>query len=124
MFTPTSDAKKLEFYEDRSAKSYKTDIRSVKNRNLRDSEAVDPTSDCRIPDSKTDEIPKHDVAAAECAQEGSSAEFTCNSQDILVKDRIPHNVCVVNTSAKEVALEDRYNGIPKMEVVCFITKLM
>ena len=44
MFRPSSDAKQLEFYEDRGLKSFKTDVQSVKSKNL-DSVLQEPTSD-------------------------------------------------------------------------------
>ncbi|PKI64378.1 hypothetical protein CRG98_015238 [Punica granatum] len=110
VFTPTSDAKQLEFYEARGARSFKTDIRSVKNRNLRDTVAVEPTSDCRIAVSKTDEIPKNDVAATMCVPEGSLSELTNHDQDVLVKDKIPHNVSGVNGSAEEGTSGGGCNG--------------
>ncbi|KAI4343169.1 hypothetical protein MLD38_027703 [Melastoma candidum] len=44
VFSTTSDAKQLEFCEDRRPKSFKTDIGSVKNRNLRDSVPLESVS--------------------------------------------------------------------------------
>lgn len=121
MFRPTSDAKQLEFYEDRGAKSFRTDIRSVKSRNLRDTVAVEPISDCRIAVSKIDEVPKNDVTAIGRAVDDFCAELTGHSPELLVKDKIPSNVSQVNALVDEAACLDGCNGGPKMKAVCFIS---
>ena len=48
VFRPSNDAKQLEFYEDRGSKSFKTDIQSVKNKNLKDCVLQEPTSNCNL----------------------------------------------------------------------------
>lgn len=44
VFTPTSDAKQLEFYEDRAPKFPKGEIQSMKNKNLKETTVKEPTS--------------------------------------------------------------------------------
>ncbi|KAK4796392.1 hypothetical protein SAY86_028718 [Trapa natans] len=111
VFRPTRDAKQLEFYEDRGAKSFRTDIRSVKSRNLKDTVAVETISDCRIAVSKTDEIPKNDVAASERAVESLCAELADHSQDFLVKDKVHDNVSQVESCAADVSNDGSPNKL-------------
>ena len=48
MFTPTSDAKHLAFYEDRASKFPKGEVQIIKNKNLREAAVKEPTSDRNV----------------------------------------------------------------------------
>ncbi|XP_048319764.2 uncharacterized protein LOC107403796 isoform X1 [Ziziphus jujuba] len=69
VLTPSSDAKQLEFYEDRGLKFSKTEIQSMKNKNLRDAVVREPLSDgcpaaCDNAKKHTSEVPRHDFNMA------------------------------------------------------------
>ncbi|XWS61507.1 hypothetical protein CRYUN_Cryun07bG0131200 [Craigia yunnanensis] len=65
VFRPSSDAKQLEFYEDTGLKSFKTDIQSVKNKNLKDSVLQEPASDGNLALNHAVERPKNNLEGRE-----------------------------------------------------------
>ncbi|KAJ9173797.1 hypothetical protein P3X46_016900 [Hevea brasiliensis] len=71
-FTSTSDAKPLEFYEDRGPKSIKSDGWSIKNKKLRDSMIQEHESDCYASVGNGAEKSKNSVAVIECSSEALS----------------------------------------------------
>ncbi|XWS48721.1 hypothetical protein CRYUN_Cryun13aG0100700 [Craigia yunnanensis] len=73
VFRPSSDAKQLEFYEDRGPKSFKTDVQSVKNKNLKDSVLQEPTSDGNLASNHAVERPKNNLGRREQASEASTS---------------------------------------------------
>lgn len=62
VFRPSSDAKQLEFYEDRGPKSFKADVQSVKSKNL-DNVLQEPTSDGNLALNR--DRPKNNVVGRE-----------------------------------------------------------
>ncbi|XWS38133.1 hypothetical protein CRYUN_Cryun19dG0104100 [Craigia yunnanensis] len=70
VFRPSSDAKQLESYEDTGPKSFKTDVQSVKNKNL-DSVLQEPTSDGNF--ALNCKRPKNNLVRRECASEASTS---------------------------------------------------
>ncbi|KAF2313548.1 hypothetical protein GH714_011587 [Hevea brasiliensis] len=75
-FTSTSDAKPLEFYEDRGPKSIKSDSQSIDNKNLRDSMIQENESDCYISVGNGVQKSKNSVAVIECSSEVLSAAIS------------------------------------------------
>lgn len=62
VFTPTSDAKQLEFYEDRAPKFPKGEIPSTKNKNLKETTIKEPTPDPHL--AANGNIERHSTKAS------------------------------------------------------------
>lgn len=62
VFTPTSDAKQLEFNEDRAPKFHKGEIPSTKNKNLKETTIKEPTPDPHL--AANGNIEKHSTKAS------------------------------------------------------------
>lgn len=65
MFRPTSDAKPLEFYEDRGPQSSKTDIQNMKNKNLPEDVHRESVSDGHLSLDDGVDKPKSELATNE-----------------------------------------------------------
>lgn len=65
MFRPSSDAKQLEFYEDRGPKSSKTGIQNLKNKNLPEDVHWESISNCYLSVDNGVDKHKNDLAANE-----------------------------------------------------------
>lgn len=65
MFRPSSDAKQLEFYEDRGPKSSKTGIQNMKNKNLPEDVQRESISNCHLSVDHGVDKHKNDLAADE-----------------------------------------------------------
>lgn len=122
MFTPASDAKQLAFCEDRGPKSFKTDIRSVKNRDLRDGVPFEPVSDGHVAVSKILENAKANLATLKQPLESPSVEFSCPAGAVSTKDEAGNQLLSgVNSSLKIVSFSDQHNeadSSTKSKVVC------
>lgn len=104
MYSPTSDAKQLEFYEDRGPRSFKTDIQSVKNRNLADPEAAEPVIEDRVALSKTIEKPSKSPAS-QPPLEDLHTNVSWQSNSVLVENKTRNGFLrVITSSYKEVFL--------------------
>lgn len=110
VLTPASDAKQLAFCEDRGPKSFKTDIRSVKNRDLRDGVPFEPESDGHVAVCKILENAKANSATLKQPLQGPSAEFSCPADAVSTKDEAGnHLLSGVNSSLKFVPSSDQRN---------------
>lgn len=124
MLTPSSDAKQLEFYEDRGSKFSKTEIQSMKNKNLRDAVVREPLSDgcpaaCdnakkHTSEAMPSEVPRHDFNMAT----GQNEEKVDN-QHPAVLGSSPKTDDAVATSAEH---GDAGNIHVKEEVYCFVAQ--
>ncbi|XP_030530296.1 uncharacterized protein LOC115740829 isoform X2 [Rhodamnia argentea] len=95
---------------DRGPKSFKTDIRSVKNRELRDGVPFEPVSDGHVAVCKILENAKANLATLKQPLEGPSAEFSCPADAVSTKDEAGnHLLSGVNSSLKIVSFSDQHN---------------
>ncbi|OMP02789.1 Zinc finger, PHD-type [Corchorus olitorius] len=86
VFRTGSDAKQLEFYEDRGSKSIKTDIQSVKNKNSKDGVLQDPTLDGNFALNHTIERPKNSFVGKERALDASTSGMS--GHDGLIRSEL------------------------------------
>ncbi|KAK6250895.1 hypothetical protein SCA6_004900 [Theobroma cacao] len=95
VFRPSSDAKQLEFYEDRGSKSFKMDVQSVKNKNLRDGVLQEPTSDGNVALNHAIERPQNNLVAKERASEASTSSMSghdCSIRFELKEEKVDHQI--------------------------------
>lgn len=107
MFRPTSDAKQLEFYEDRGPKSSKTDIQIIKNKNVREDVHHEPMSDGLPADNTGADRSKTNLAANECPLEALSSDVTRHfplNGDGLKEEMIGHQLPAASKSS--LAIDD------------------
>uniref|UniRef100_A0A5B6ZPX5 Zinc finger PHD-type domain-containing protein n=3 Tax=Davidia involucrata TaxID=16924 RepID=A0A5B6ZPX5_DAVIN len=94
-FTPSSDSKQLEFYEDRGPNVLETDTPSIKNGNLRDTLPEDPLPDgYHVVDNDVDE-PKNKLASSEHPSEALSSDMSRHNFSIGAspkEDKAGHQV--------------------------------
>ncbi|XP_022722110.1 uncharacterized protein LOC111279374 isoform X2 [Durio zibethinus] len=126
VFRPSSDAKQLEFYEDRGPKFFKTHVQSVKNKNLKDNLLQEHTSDGSLALNLVVERPKNDLGERECTSEVSIPGMSGHDCPIRIEakdEKADHQFpTAMKTSAKSedlvaLPLEHKYLGItPDKEV--------
>ncbi|XP_044486862.1 uncharacterized protein LOC123211940 [Mangifera indica] len=107
VFRPTSDAKQLEFYEDRGPKSSKTDIQIIKNKNVREDVHHEPMSDGLPADNTGADRSKTNLAANECPLEALSSDVTRHfplNGDGLKEEMIGHQLPAASKSS--LAIDD------------------
>lgn len=95
--TPSSDAKQLEFNEDRGSKCLKTDVQSTKNNNLRDAVVRESLSDGFL--SSYDNVEKHSSEAL--PSEMSRQDFPMGTG--LSEDKDGHQLPVVPGSSPKTS---------------------
>lgn len=131
-FTSTSDAKQLEYYEDRSSKLPKINQSSNKG-NSRDILAHDPASDsCHVVDSNADK-PDDTLVAAEHHSESfplDAPRHDCPVEGSLGKDKtelqvpmlseISLKTDIVSSTLEYISVE----SVPVKEEVCFYMAAM
>ena len=130
MFRPSSDAKQLEFYEDRGLKSFKTDVQSVKNKNLKDSMLQEPASDGNLALNHAVERPKNNLEGRErtsVASTSGMSEHDCPIRIEAKEEKADHQFpTAMMSSAKAedlvaLPLEHKCPGItPVKEVVSLL----
>ncbi|XP_031259072.1 uncharacterized protein LOC116117184 isoform X1 [Pistacia vera] len=76
VFRPTSDAKQLEFYEDRGPKSSKTDIQIIKSKNVREDVHHEPVSDGHLAEDTGVDRSKNNLAANDCPLDALSSDVS------------------------------------------------
>ncbi|KAJ6950656.1 hypothetical protein NC651_004363 [Populus alba x Populus x berolinensis] len=105
-FTSTSDAKPLEFYEDRALKSFKSELQSDKNKNLKDSDIQEQKSDSYIAVENGVEKLKNNLAVVELPLEALSPDISrpdSSTGSGLKEEKSSHEVLVaVESSPKEL----------------------
>uniref|UniRef100_A0A5B6ZNU3 Zinc finger PHD-type domain-containing protein n=1 Tax=Davidia involucrata TaxID=16924 RepID=A0A5B6ZNU3_DAVIN len=104
--TLSSDAKQLEFYEDRGLKVLKIDTPSIKNGNLRDTEPEDPLSGgCHVVQNDVDE-PKNNLASSDHPSEALSSDVSRHNFSVGARpkeDKAGHQVSArIESSPKTV----------------------
>ncbi|KAK9274630.1 hypothetical protein L1049_021881 [Liquidambar formosana] len=95
VFTPSSDAKQLEFHEDRGPKFLKTDSPNIKNGNLRDTVPQVPVSDGNLIVEKYVDKPENILAANEHPSETFSSDMSRHNYSIeagLKEEKTGHEV--------------------------------
>ncbi|XP_024023816.1 dentin sialophosphoprotein isoform X2 [Morus notabilis] len=96
VFTPTSDAKQLEFYEDRAPKFPKGEIQSTKNKNLKETTIKEPTSNPHL--AAHGNVEKHSTEAL--SSNVSRQDFPIGTG--LKEEKIDHqHPAVLESSPKE-----------------------
>ncbi|KAK4262968.1 hypothetical protein QN277_028452 [Acacia crassicarpa] len=100
-FTPTSDAKQLEFYEDRGLKNFKTDTWSVKSKTLKDIVVQEHVSNNYAVVDTIMEEPNINSAATE------------DSSEALYPDTARHSFSV----GREIAAEKTENKAPSVSEI-------
>ncbi|XWS50182.1 hypothetical protein CRYUN_Cryun12cG0067100 [Craigia yunnanensis] len=117
VFRPSGDAKQLEFYEDRGSKSFKTDIQSVKSKNL-DTVLQEPTSDGNLALNR--ERPKNNLVGRERASEVSTSGMSGHDCSIRIEaneEKADHQFPAAMKSSSEtedlvaLPLEHKYHGV-------------
>ncbi|GAV75104.1 PHD domain-containing protein [Cephalotus follicularis] len=79
VFTPTSDAKQLEFDEDRGLKTLMAGIQSVKNKNLKETVKREPVRDDYVAEKRSFEKPKTNLVAVERSSEALPSDISRNN---------------------------------------------
>lgn len=74
-FTPTSDAKQLEFYEDRGSKFIKDETKSIKNKNLKGTVVPEHVPDGNLTVENNVEELKNNLAAIAHSPEALTSDF-------------------------------------------------
>lgn len=104
-FTSTSDAKPLELYEDRTLKSFKSELQSNKNKNLKDSDIQEQKSDSYIAVENGVEKLKNNLAVVELPLEALSPDISrpdSSTGSGLKEEKSSHEVLVaVESSPKD-----------------------
>jgi len=120
-FTSTSDAKPLEFYEDRAPKSFKGELQGNKSKHLRNSSIQEQKSDSYI--AVENGVEKPNLAVAEQSSEALSLDMSRPHSSTgagLEEEKSSHDVVVaVESSPKEsnvVASAPEHNDCGKQEV--------
>ena len=127
-FTPTSDAKQLEYYEERSSKLPKINNQSTNKGNLRGTLSAEPASDVfRAVDGTVDKS-NDSLAAAENHSESFPADASRHDFSIVAgldEDTIEHQVPARSGSSPKTdivssTLETKtIESVPAKEEVCF-----
>ncbi|KAF9673098.1 hypothetical protein SADUNF_Sadunf11G0113400 [Salix dunnii] len=119
-FTSTSDAKPLEFYEDRTAKSFKGELQGNKNKHSRDSGIQEQKSDSYV--EVENDVEKPNLAVVEQSSEALSFDMSRPDSSTgagLEKEKSCHDVLdAVESSPKEsnvVASAPEHNECGKLE---------
>ncbi|KAF7828085.1 uncharacterized protein G2W53_019249 [Senna tora] len=102
-FTPTSDAKQLEFYEDRGPKIFKTDTWSIKNKNLKDVVVQDHISNDHFAVDTIMEEPNINLATTEDSSEALYPDTTRHSFSAgqeIAEEKTEHRTPVVEISSR------------------------
>ncbi|KAJ6332611.1 hypothetical protein OIU77_008639 [Salix suchowensis] len=119
-FTSTSDAKPLEFYEDRTSKSFKGELQGNKNKHSRDSGIQEQESDSYV--AVENDVEKPNLAVVEQSSEAMSLDMSRPDSSTgagLEKEKSCHDVLVaVESSPKEsnvLASAQEHNECGKLE---------
>ncbi|XP_062074710.1 uncharacterized protein LOC133778718 [Humulus lupulus] len=104
VFTPTSDAKQLEFYEDRAPKFSKGESQSTKSKNLKETVGREPTSDRRLvlhsnPGKHSTEVLSSDMSRQDFSVRTGLKEDKIGHQLPAVLERSPKHDDAVGSSS-------------------------
>lgn len=96
VFTPTSDAKQLEFYEDRAPKFPKGEIPSTKNKNLKETTIKEPTPDPHL--AANGNIERHSTKAS--SSDVSRQDFSIGTK--LKEEKNDNHHCAAQEISSKV----------------------
>ncbi|KAJ1404009.1 Zinc finger, PHD-type [Sesbania bispinosa] len=103
-FTPTSDAKQLEFYEDRGPKIFKADTRSIKNKNLKDIVVQEHVSNDYFAVDTIAEEPNNNLTTTEESSEALYPNITRHSLsvgDVLADEKTGHKLVEMSSKTDD-----------------------
>ncbi|XVE58172.1 hypothetical protein DITRI_Ditri04bG0149100 [Diplodiscus trichospermus] len=125
VFRPSSDAKRLEFYEDRDQKSFKTDVQCVKNKTLKDRVLQEPATDGNLALNHGVERWKNNLGGRERVLEASTSVVSGHDCPIKLEEMEEKADYQFPTAMKSSAkadlialpVEQKYPGITPVKEV-------
>lgn len=103
-FTTTCDAKQLAFYGDRGPKVFKDDIRSIKNKNLKDTVVQDHISNDSFAVGTTIEVSNNNLTTTEESSEALYTKKTRRSHsagDVLAEEKTGNKVLEMSSKTDD-----------------------